>query len=71
MLIIGNFGLSYTQSKAQMGLWSEKRIFLFWSVSYPKRSFYQDRLGTNIGKVLNTETRFSQEHHGRSSPYGQ
>jgi hypothetical protein len=33
-----------------------KRSFL--AIFYIKRSFYQDRLGTNIGKVLKKETVF-------------
>jgi len=65
MLIIGNFGLSYTQSKAQMGLWSEKRAIFFGPFHT------QDRLGTKHRESTQHRDAFSQEHHGRSSPYGQ
>jgi hypothetical protein len=36
-----------------------KKTFAYlWRHLYIKRSFYQDRLGTNIGKALNKEMRF-------------
>ena len=35
-----------------------KKTPLFCAILYPKRSFYQDRLGTNIGKSLKKEMRF-------------
>jgi hypothetical protein len=34
---------------------------IFWAILYLKWSFYQDRLGTDIGKGLKKRTRFSQE----------
>jgi hypothetical protein len=42
-----------------VGIWVRKTP-LFGAIVYKNRTFYQDRLGTNIGKALKKEWRCSQ-----------
>jgi glucosylceramidase len=58
-------GLRYGLNRMPIGSsdFAVQKTHIFCAIYTERRSFYQDRLGTNIGKALKRDTRFSQDNY--------